>query len=238
MASWSDLALCTWCRVHWTKKVFPLTHWAPALHPLAVNTASWKFSTPNHQAKLFWTSFNCLLPHNWQYRSPFTISAVNQSTQKILFRGWVTHLRPNLQFSYVAKMQNSSVCWTDTKAHEGYTASYFGGNKDFLRVHILDRSTVWVLDLSPDHLSLAGDEERQAGIAILKLSSTFSNYFNYSYSTLEPNTQLCCCSSQPETGRVLIAKVKCEPKLIKPCDTLKIITREIWDQTPFPFKGR
>lgn len=29
-----------------------------------------------------------------------------------------------------------------------------------------------------------------------------------------------------ETGRVLIAKIKCEPKAIKPCHTLKIITKE------------
>lgn len=143
----------------------------------------------------------------------------------------------SVQVLNVAKMQKSAAWLTSTKARKRYTTSYFGG-KSFLWVHSLGRSIVWVLYVSPDHLPLARDEERRTGIVTSKHSNSYSNYFNNSYSSSEPNTQLCCCSSQPETGRALIAQIKCEPKLIKPCDTLKIITKENWDQMPFPFKGR
>lgn len=132
----------------------------------------------------------------------------------------------SVQVLNVAKMQKSAVLLTSTKAHKGYTTSY-SGEKSFLQMHILDRSIVWVLYLSPHLLALARDEERQTGIAISKHSNSYFSYFNNSYPSSEPNTQLYCCGSQPETGRVLIAKIKCQPKLIKPCNTLKIITKEI-----------
>lgn len=43
--------------------------------------SAWKFSAPNHQARLIWTGFYCLLPPDRQQRSPFTFSTVvSQST--------------------------------------------------------------------------------------------------------------------------------------------------------------